>query len=137
MKQGRTMRACLRTVLGTVVLLAGCARFTHQTSMSEPHALIRFEVVSSDLKTFDGLPVSAGTYRVKPGPHELVYRVTEGRVKIAESVSLGVVTLPPALEEQHLRSRDATNKVLIEPDWLYDVEGVEVKKTMFQGRQPL
>jgi hypothetical protein len=128
------MQTRLKIVIGTTLVVAGCARFGHQTSMSEPHGMIRFEVVSSDVKTFDGLPVSAGEYRVKPGQHELVYRVFENRERIVKPVNLGVVTLPPTVEEQQFRYRYVTNMVLIEADWLYDVEGVEVKKTMFQGR---
>ncbi len=128
------MQTRLRLALGAWLLVAGCARFGDQTGTSEPHALVRFEIVSPDVKTFDGLPVRAGKYRVKAGRHELVYRVLERRQKVAQPVSLGIMTLPPALEEQQFRSRNATNVVLIETGWLYDVEGVEVKKTMFLGQ---
>jgi hypothetical protein len=131
------MQTRLKIVAATALVLSGCARFEHQTSLSEPHGVLRFGVVSepsASVKSFDGLSLSAGReYRVKPGKHELVYQISESSVKIEKPVDLGIATLPPTAEVR-FRSRYVTNVVLIEADWLYDVEGVEVKKTMFQGR---
>ena len=83
-------------VIGLALLLAGCARFEHQTNESEPHGVVVVIAAPSDfpdspvVKKLDGLAVRAGrTYRVKPGEHEVTIRMVERGVTTYKPMSVG------------------------------------------------
>ena len=40
--KARLVNTRLNVIVGSALLLAGCARFGHQTSESEPHGILRF-----------------------------------------------------------------------------------------------
>jgi hypothetical protein len=74
---------------------AGCARFHHQTTEREPHALVTVGRTSESsaqggaLKSLDRLPVNAGsTYRVRPGKHVVIVEVTERSVETGRHQTL-------------------------------------------------
>ncbi len=68
-------------VLTATLLLGGCARFQHQTTALEPHAVVTVAKPpgpskdESVVKRLDGLPVIQGRdYRVTPGQHTVVVK---------------------------------------------------------------
>jgi hypothetical protein len=162
----RFVKSPLKIVLGLTLVVAGCARFGHQTSESEPHGVLRF-ASSSDryeeqvaVKTFDGLPVSAERdYRVRPGRHELVYRVVERAVETYDPNFLGAGKTPdkpadPAAAPAgstnvtaaagrraagasvvRRRTRYLTNSISIDAGWLYEVDGENVSKTRLEPQK--
>ena len=130
-------------MVGLALLAAGCVRFGHQTSQAEPHGIVQF-VSPPDryaeqpfVKTFDGLPVSAGPeYRVRPGPHELVFQQVDTTVEIHEgtTVDLGAAAqIPiPGTREVRRRTKYVTNLLSIEASWFYVVDGENIRKTRVQ-----
>jgi len=95
---GRPIRLniCLPLVVGLALLLAGCARFEHQTSQSEPHGLVMIVVDSGDMDIpvvtkLDDLPVSDGrVYRVKPGEHEVTIRFVQRGYETYQPMMIGL-----------------------------------------------
>lgn len=74
----------LHPSLALLATLVGCATFEHQTTETEPHALISVfkprdaTLLAGVLKSLDGKPVRAGqTYRLRPGQHEVVVEYKE------------------------------------------------------------
>ena len=109
MKPRSILQVRLNVMLGMGVLLAGCAQFQHQTAESEPHALVTIAppanspVPHGEVKSIDGLPVSAGqSYRVKPGSHAVAVQHVETVVESGSPVSttlFSVGNMPPPAEQ--------------------------------------
>lgn len=76
--------------------IAGCATLEHQTTQTEPHAVIRFtkpavtSTNSRSVKLLDGAPPGRDKdYRITPGGHELVIEVTESSTEASRPFVMG------------------------------------------------
>jgi hypothetical protein len=142
------MNTRLNIVVGTVLVLAGCAHFGHQTSLSEAHAVLRFgadkdaPLDQPKVKRLDGLPVSAGrSYRVKPGKHELVclldrVLIVGGPTDIDILKTTGTIRaglhMPGDRSSIH-QHEYITNLFTVEAGCIYSVEGESVSKAILEG----
>jgi len=141
---------------------AGCAAFDHQTLENEPHAVIH--VVNENTSSFDywtvaridGLPVRfRKVFRVRPGEHEIVVRVSEtisdrytglsagaplsdnrpslnvdssGRMTATEGSPFGEVTQMANLNVESHQVSYHTNKITVEAGWTYELDGYRLTK---------
>lgn len=116
---------------GIVLFLTGCAHLEHQTTKSEPHALLTvtkrvdLQIPGGKLKTLDGLPVSAGrTYRLRPGNHAVVTDIIATVVDTATPWSRTTVGFwqlepaangrPPELTEHNRSGSQLSDRMVME-----------------------
>lgn len=158
--KSRVMPICWLALLLTINF-AGCVSFDHQTLESEPHAVIH--TVNENTSSFDcwtvakidGLPVRfRKVFRVRPGEHEIVVRVSEtisdrytglsagaslsdnrpnlnvdssGRMTATEGSPFGGMQMANLNVESH-RVSYHTNKITVEAGWIYELDGYRLTK---------
>jgi hypothetical protein len=160
MRKGKIMKALNRLLPGLLAgfSLAGCTTYESTVSAAEPHGVVRFvraaesSFDSRAVEKLDGLPVRRNReYRVAPGRHEMVVRVTETRVESYQPVTvfgsgaaagnpvpvnmspsgqMAVTGTQPFGAQQSVNfnvaareSSAVTNVLTVEAGWLYEFDG--------------